>query len=271
MMYELERMTHPEVAGRLADGVDTIIVPLGATENHGYHAPLRMDSISVDVVGRRAAEKLNCFYAPLMPYGMSVNHMHFKGTMSLNPTTMAAVVRDLALSLAQHGFRHIIMMTAHGGNFASIQVGADEARTQCNALIGVCNYFIAVKKHMAEILGEPPESFDATKWRSHAGTFELALAMLACPEDVNLDQFVYGDLAKVHMNEGSTVRMLVDMEDYHESGAFGGIDRTTPELGRRIVEVASDAVRDDTLRAIETFCECKGAGHASRKRGGAVV
>ncbi len=36
-----------------------------------------MDSISVDVVARRAADKLDCFYAPLMPYGMSANHLNF--------------------------------------------------------------------------------------------------------------------------------------------------------------------------------------------------
>ena len=266
MIYELERMTHPEVAARLAEGVDTIILPLGATENHGFHAPLAMDSISVDMVARRAADKLNCFYAPLMPYGMSANHLNFKGTMSLTPMTTAAVVRDLILSLAHHGFQHIIIMTAHGGNFAPIQVGAEEARAQCDTLIGVCNYFVAVKKHMAKLLDEPQEGFDVSKWRSHGGTFELALAMVDRPEDVKLDHFVLGDVSKVLMNEGSTVKVLVNMENYHESGAFGGIEKTSAELGQRIIEVASDAVRDDVLRAIAAFCECKGEGHAGNRR-----
>jgi creatinine amidohydrolase len=253
MIYEIARMTHDEVAAKLAEGVDTVILPLGATENHGYHCPLSMDSISVDVVARRAADKLKCFYAPLMPYGMSANHMAFKGTMTLSPMTMATVVKELIESLAHHGFRNIIIMTAHGGNFAPIAVGAREAEQTCDCLIAVCNYYVAVKKRMDILLEQPEGTVDPQDYRSHGGTMEVSLAMAHSPEDVKLNKFVLGDVSKVLQNQSSTVQVFVSMEEYDPSGAFGHIEGASAELGRRIIELASDAVRDDVLAAIATF------------------
>ena len=41
----LFEMTRPEVEQALAAGVDTVIVPLGSTEQHGLHLPLGTDAI----------------------------------------------------------------------------------------------------------------------------------------------------------------------------------------------------------------------------------
>lgn len=253
MRYEIARMTFDEVEERLAEGVDTIIVPFGSTEAHGYHCPMGMDSISVDTVLRRTADKLGCFYAPVMPYGMSTNHMSFKGTMTLSPLTLATVVKELCTGLGQHGFRHIILATGHGENFPVLRVGAWEAKRNCDVMIAICNYYVAVKKRFAEILGVPPGSVDARDFRSHGGTMEVSLVLVDTPEDVKMDRFVYQDVTPILENEESTCSVVVDLEEYSPSGNFGRGDYTSAEVGARIIEIASDSVRDDINTAIARY------------------
>jgi creatinine amidohydrolase len=246
-------MTWDEVAARLADGTDTVIVPFGSTEPHGFHCPMGMDSISVDTVLRRAADKLECFYAPVMPYGMSANHMNFKGTLTLSPLTMSTVVKELCECLAQHGFRHVILATGHGENFPAMRVGAWEAKRTCDVMIGICNYYVAVKKYAAEILGLPPRSVNARDYRSHGGTLEVSLALFETPRDVKMDRFAFHDAGPILDNEESTTTVVADLDEYSPSGNFGRGDLASPEVGERIIEIASDAVRDDVRSAIARY------------------
>jgi creatinine amidohydrolase len=173
--------------------------------------------------------------------------------MTLSAMTTTKVEKELIESLAHYGFRNIVIMTAHGGNFAPIAVGAREAERTCDCLIAVCNYYVAVKKKIDILLEQPEGTVDPQAYRSHGGTMEVSLAMLHSPEDVKLNKFVLGDMSKVLQNEGSTVQVFVGMEEYDPSGAFGHIEGASAELGERIIELASDAVRDDVLDAIATF------------------
>lgn len=96
--------------------VDTAIIPVGATEQHGPHLPLGVDWMLANAVAQGVGEKLNAYVLPAMPFGASQAHKGFPGSVWLEHNTLAAVVRDLAHCLMEQGFRRLIILNMHGGN-----------------------------------------------------------------------------------------------------------------------------------------------------------
>lgn len=90
---------------------------IGATEQHSVHLPLGTDWIAVSDLARRVAEELDAFLVPALPFSMSECHGPMAGTVWLKPKTLAAVVRDAVLSLRAQGFRKVLLLNGHGGNF----------------------------------------------------------------------------------------------------------------------------------------------------------
>ena len=99
-----------------SSGVDTAVLPVGAIEQHGPHLPLSVDWFQGEIVARHVAERLDAFLLPGIPYGCSQAHAGFRGTVSLAPETLGAVVTDIAESLLEQGFRRIAVLNFHGGN-----------------------------------------------------------------------------------------------------------------------------------------------------------
>ncbi|MBB1156208.1 MULTISPECIES: creatininase family protein [Amycolatopsis] len=114
----IEHLTSPEIADALASGMRTAILPLGATEQHGAHLPLSVDSDHADRLGTLVAERLgDALVLPAVRLGCSAHHLGFSGTLSVRPETLEAVCFDCCESLALHGFRRVLIFSAHIGNY----------------------------------------------------------------------------------------------------------------------------------------------------------
>ena len=114
-------MTWPEVEGRIADGWTTVVIALGAIEQHGPHLPLLVDAARGDRLALEVALRLErALVAPTIRVGCSDHHLDFAGTLSLRPGTLRALCTDYAASLARHGFRTLCFVPSHGGNFAPL-------------------------------------------------------------------------------------------------------------------------------------------------------
>jgi len=98
-------------------GVDTAIIPVGSIEQHGHHLPLGTDWMIADAEAKALAAKLNAFVLPAMPFGNSREHIAFPGTITLRPSTLAAVLEDIVESLRRHGIKKIVVLSTHGGNW----------------------------------------------------------------------------------------------------------------------------------------------------------
>ena len=101
-------MTAPAL--REAAREDTVvIIPLGATEQHGPHLPTQVDWRLAYEVSLRAARLMHgrqrALVTPAIPFGMSEHHMSLGGTITLNFATMAAVIGCVVRSAARHGFQ----------------------------------------------------------------------------------------------------------------------------------------------------------------------
>ena len=75
----LDELTWPEVRAEIANGRDTLVLALGATEQHGPHLPLGTDALIGDAAAGAVAERLDAFVAPTVRVGCSEHHLAFAG------------------------------------------------------------------------------------------------------------------------------------------------------------------------------------------------
>lgn len=94
---------------------DRAVLPIGCTEQHAYLS-LAVDSTLAEQVALAAAEPLGIPVFPVIPYGPTPSLMAYPGTISLQPKTHLALVRDVVESMIAHGFKRIVVVNGHGGN-----------------------------------------------------------------------------------------------------------------------------------------------------------
>ncbi|MEU6267132.1 creatininase family protein [Saccharopolyspora shandongensis] len=114
----IEYLTSPEIADAIASGMRTAVLPLGATEQHGAHLPLSVDSEHADRLGVLVAERLgDALVLPTVRIGCSAHHLGFAGTLSVQAETLETICFDCCASLAAHGFQRVLIFSAHIGNY----------------------------------------------------------------------------------------------------------------------------------------------------------
>lgn len=185
--YRLFEMTRPEVEQAIAAGVNTVVVTFGSTEQHGLHLPLGTDSMWGEELGDRVARALgDALLAPGVRVGCSEHHMAFAGSLTLRQETFIQTVADLCRGLAQHGFRNLVLIPTHGGNFRPLAQAVDAIRTelpQANLIA-----FTDLNELMNEVFrvgkarGIAPEQAGG-----HAGEHETSLMLALRPELVQMN------------------------------------------------------------------------------------
>lgn len=183
---ELDRMTWPEIRAELEAGRDTVVVAFGATEQHGPHLPLATDALIGDHLAALIADRLDAFVAPTVRLGCSEHHLEFPGTLSLSETTFHAVVADVVRSLARGGFRRIVMLPTHGGNFrplaAALETLGPVDGVEIHALTDLGALFAIAQA------GEQEHGVALGEGGLHAGEWETSMMLSVHPELVRLDR-----------------------------------------------------------------------------------
>jgi creatinine amidohydrolase len=184
----LEELTWPDVKAAMQEGFDTVVFAIGATEQHGPHLPLACDTLIGGTLSELVAQRLErALIAPTVRVGCSQHHMAFPGTMSIEPAELQAVLLDYIKTIFHHGFKRVVMIPSHGGNFATVAETARVARekwadrqvvayTDLNQLLGAA--FEAAAK-----FGVSPGEAGI-----HAGEFETSILLSTHPNLVNMNR-----------------------------------------------------------------------------------
>ena len=109
----MPEMTNLEVQEYLDGGGRTVIVPVGSTEDHGDHGPLWTDVYIPSEVAKRAAPELSAIVGPPVPFGIAHDHRGAAGLVHVRLDTFVSVLRDVCHSLADTGFRRIVLLNGH--------------------------------------------------------------------------------------------------------------------------------------------------------------
>lgn len=235
-------MTYVEVQETIEDGRDTIIIPIGSIEQHGPHGVTGTDSICALQVARRVAEKMNALLAPLMPYGVSTNHMSFPGTISLSSKTLIEVVKEICRSLISHGFKKIFIVNGHMGNYPSIAIAARVVREETGAIIAVCDWLNAlmdVWKDLPGIKGTEKEKWSWRYFASHSGLAETSCVIAHKGGIVRMDLATMYPSKRFESLESAALSLPLKIEEYTKKGSYGDPTDSSKYLGETLLEVSS--------------------------------
>jgi creatinine amidohydrolase/Fe(II)-dependent formamide hydrolase-like protein len=162
------------------------VIAFGATEQHGPHMALSTDRILGEEMTRRVAEALDAFAAPAVPFGCSSHHLAFPGTISIEDATFHAIVADVVSSLAAGGFRRIVLLPSHGGNFAPLAAAVEKLKIPDGVRIDAITD-IAVLAGIPQ-RGATEHGVPLGEGGLHAGEWETSMMLAIHPELVHMDR-----------------------------------------------------------------------------------
>lgn len=249
----LAECTNAEVERYLTTG-NTIIVPVGATEQHGPHDPLGTDSFIATEVGVRIAKRIGALVAPPITYGVSSEHRKFQGLSYIATSTMTILVQDVCRSLAESGFRRIILLSGHSGNWPALLPTARELRDRVpiGTLIIPLMYTDGLEQAQAAAYTSPEAGF-------HANIGETS-AVLAIDEtlvdmdraepfypDIPISNWVPAFIAFMNSTPDAFLRLA-------PAGVWGDPRGSSKELGEEFLKQIEDGCIQ-LLAQIESLSE----------------
>lgn len=159
-----------------------VLMPVAAVEQHGPHLPLgtdaRINAGLVDRLARRLPSDLTLLALPAQTVGASAEHIHFPGTLSLEPETLLAVWVALGAAVRRAGLDKLLILNSHGGQGGLAELAARRLRLEHGLLAVVANSYG---------LGPPEGLFPAreTRFGHHGGTIETSMMLALHPDLVD--------------------------------------------------------------------------------------
>lgn len=216
-----EEITMPEFIDGLSK-TRTVLIPFGATEEHGPHLPLGTDTFQAADVCRLLAGQRQLFVAPVVPYGVCRSTGDHPGTISLTTETLKALAIDLVRSFYRQGLRNVVLLSGHAGgthNATLLDAGETLLRELPELRIAVASeYALAYEagKGLVETAGD-----------SHAGEIETSRMLATRPQMVKgtapAEKFVFPAFILVR-----------DKRRYWPGGVAGDPTKASAEKGRQL-------------------------------------
>lgn len=153
---------------------DLAILPWGATEAHNYHMPYATDNIQCEFVAAAAAKGAwengaKVIVLPIVPFGVNTGQSDILLDLNINPSTQAAIIKDIVEVLHRQSISKLLILNGHGGNnFKTIlrEIGYEYP----NMFLSTCDWFRAVNWN--DYFEDPGD---------HAGEMETSVTMHIAP------------------------------------------------------------------------------------------
>ncbi len=237
-----DELTWPEIREAL-NHQPVVLLPFGAVEDHGPHLPLNTDNIIVEAICLEVARRTpgESLMMPPVTYGLDEHHMDFPGTVSIGAQNLISYLADVALSVARHGFTHILIVNGHGSNAPIADLAARRVVLERGIVCGAMSPNAAIDPSLAEpTLSEMRRS--APGGIAHAGEYETAMMLYLRPDLVQMDKAVQemGQLQFEFFNWDRPEPSILSWQDWwsrmSESGICGDPTVATAEFGRALYE-----------------------------------
>lgn len=238
--YDWSAMTAPEL-NELARKNALVLIPVGSVEQHGPHLSTGTDAILAKDVCYRVAQLLegSCpvVVTPALWFGLANHHLAFGGTFTVSLDTYKAVVGDLCRSIAQAGFKRIVLVNGHGGNIQGLASVVGDFAWQSedqDVEVATTTYFMEACQDVADIL----EDQDCIM---HACEGETSMMMVAAPNMVRGDRIAEGNGAAFDMISSllPTLRTTTPFDELTASGVSGIAARASADKGEALLTACS--------------------------------
>ncbi len=223
-----DALTLDEVGEHAARGA-VVILPVGATEQHGPHLVTGTDSLFAERVAVTSASQTGDVVLPTLPYGCSLGHTdRWPGTLSLHPATLTAVVVELGNWVYRSGFRKLVILNSHATNGPPCQSAILQLRHELPSLrlrfISTFDLSGAITARYLEDAEDP-----------HANEAETSLMLHLHPGGVREDRVV----DEPDRTEGRVLQY--PMPAVSSSGVVGAPSGATAERGEELFAMHVDA------------------------------
>jgi creatinine amidohydrolase len=180
-------LTSPQVSALCeSDRVPVLLLPVGAIEPHGPHAPLGTDPLISQGMCERAAARLagdptvRVLILPALSYGVTRYAAAFPGGIHIGEATLHALVVDVCTALIDQGLPRILLVNNHfePEHSATLRSAVETLESSRGKRIG---HLDLVRRRHAQRL--TPEFQDGA---CHAGRYETSLVLADRPEFVDV-------------------------------------------------------------------------------------
>jgi creatinine amidohydrolase len=228
----------------LADATAAVL-PVAATEQHGPHLPLSVDTTLIEGVVAAALPHLpaalRVLFLPTQAVGFSPEHTAFPGTLSFSAETLLRIWTEIGEAVARTGIRRLLLLNGHGGQVGAMDLVARDLRARCGLLVYSTSWFALPLPPEVEQQFPPHEH----RFGIHAGDVETSMMLHLRPELVHMDAArdfpsTSADRAARYpiLGNGRSAKFAWQMQDYNPQGAAGNAAAATADKGAALVQAA---------------------------------
>lgn len=212
---------------------DGVFIPLGSTEQHGYHLPLNTDTLICERVVQRVCELKNLYYVPIIPYTQTWSSSDYSGTIHIAENKIIDYVIDVVASLEKCNPKKIIIYSFHQGNVHVIKQvlryfykkHANIFYVQTNDLLGKCKDIV--------------RNIRCGVW--HASEIETSLMLYLHTDSVNKAHYIDFDPDTVPHNTETK------WNEFNVFGSYGNLHDSSKEKGEQIFSI----IIEDLLKQLD--------------------
>jgi creatinine amidohydrolase len=222
-----------------------VLIPIGHTEQHGYHLPLSVDTVIIEAIAKgtvdaRAAERSTAL--PVMPYGVSTHRSSFAATLNAGGRAFEDFWLAVVDVLVSRGFDRFYFMSGHGGNSSFLVNIVKYAGERHRRIFCATAWLHTSGRIGAEALEKYRTS--PIGGMGHAGELETSYMLHLRPDLCNMERVVdetdFVTTPDYYMDwiEGGSLVANPPWDDDTATGAYGAGSHATAEKGRLWLEAA---------------------------------
>jgi creatinine amidohydrolase len=236
--------THPADFSAPPDQDKVMLIPIGHTEQHGFHLPLSTDSMIINAIakGTASAVPTEATVLPVMPYGVSTHRSSFAGTLTAGGRAFEDFWIEVIDVLVLRGYKLFYLMNGHGGNSSFINNVVKFAGERHRRIFCATAWLY---------LSGPQGLASLEKYRQsgiggmgHACELETSLILHLKPSLVHMDRVIdetnFVTTPSYYMDwvEGGALIANPPWDDDTKTGAYGAGSLATAEKGKIWFEAA---------------------------------
>jgi creatinine amidohydrolase len=238
----------PSLAGGLLpdDGErgKVIIIPVGHTEQHGYHLPMSTDTLIIDAIaqGTCAAAPGSAAALPAMPYGVSTHRPAFAGTLNAGGRAFEDFWLGVIDVLVGRGFDRFYFLSGHGGNTSFlVNVVKYTGERHRRTFIATAFLYLSSPQGVAAL---EQHRLSPVGGMGHACELETSLILHLHPDlvhmDLAVDEMDFVATSSYYMDwvESGSLVANPPWDDDTKTGAYGAGSLATAEHGKLWLEAA---------------------------------